>query len=222
MPFTTVSENRLKSSRLMHNYWGSYTPWSLIRKTLRILNTEDKPERLQKLPEDTDFPSTQHRQADQELNRGHSIPAIQIRKGSSQETGKEGKRRDGGLPSSRLRVPRGGGWEAPALRVRPAGPTHLSLLKQAPPPPGRSTGLQPAAKQGKQREEERRERIAGRAEPGRAGLRPQHLPLRHDRCFQPRWRPGEAEPAQCCRLLPEMSGSTSGVRASGSADFRVG
>lgn len=31
VPLTTVSKNILKSSRLMCNYWGSYTPWSLTR-----------------------------------------------------------------------------------------------------------------------------------------------------------------------------------------------
>jgi len=106
--------------------------------------------------------------------------------------------------------------------ARPAGPgpTHLSLLEQAPPPPGRPTRLQPETKRGK--EEGRREgsttREAGRARPGRD---PHASPLRRDRGSQPRWRPGEAGLTQCWRLLPGRSRPASGARRPrSSADFR--
>lgn len=65
-------------------------------------------------------------------------------------------------------------------RALPAGPgpTHLSLLEQAPPPPGRPACLQPAAKRGREggREGRKEGSVTRESEQGKAGPRPPRLP----------------------------------------------
>ncbi|XP_068014163.1 basic salivary proline-rich protein 4-like [Melanerpes formicivorus] len=115
---------------------------------------------------------------------------------------------------------------APAARPAGPGPAHLSLLAQAPPPPGRAACPQPETQgeregrrggkreRGGERKKEERGRIAQRSNPHTS-------PLRRDRGSQPRWRPGEAGPSERCRRLPEGAAPHPGrLRHACVTDFR--